>query len=153
MCIRDRQISSQYPGVVEWMRQPILIKLPSIFLRQVFVFLLCGGQNSAYSVFSARVVGKTSGHQRLVNFLERHSTSFCPRPLEVERRFRPTSDYVIGTRYQAQYTATADHPLSIFLSLQSFELPSACLLYTSDAADDLLCVDLGGRRIIKKKKK
>ena len=28
---------------------------------------------------------------------------------------------------------------------------SPCLLYTSDAADDLLCVDLGGRRIIKKK--
>ena len=28
-----------------------------------------------------------------------------------------------------------------------------CLLYTSDAADDLLCVDLGGRRIIEKKKK
>ena len=26
-----------------------------------------------------------------------------------------------------------------------------CLLYTSDAADDLICVDLGGRRIIKKK--
>ena len=31
-------------------------------------------------------------------------------------------------------------------------LPPTCLLYTSDAADDLLCVDLGGRRIIKKKK-
>ena len=29
--------------------------------------------------------------------------------------------------------------------------PLICLLYTSDAADDLLCVDLGGRRIIKKK--
>ena len=28
-----------------------------------------------------------------------------------------------------------------------------CLLYTSDAADDLLCVDLGGRRTIKQKKK
>ena len=28
-----------------------------------------------------------------------------------------------------------------------------CLLYTSDAADDLLCVDLGGRRIITKKHK
>ena len=26
-----------------------------------------------------------------------------------------------------------------------------CLLYTSDAADDLLCVDLGGRRVIQKK--
>ena len=23
-----------------------------------------------------------------------------------------------------------------------------CLLYTSDAADDLLCVDIGGRRIL-----
>ena len=31
--------------------------------------------------------------------------------------------------------------------------PYNCLLYTSDAADDLLCVDLGGRRIIKKKNK
>eukprot|EP00825_Cyclidium_porcatum_P031949 TRINITY_DN33959_c0_g1_i1.p2 TRINITY_DN33959_c0_g1~~TRINITY_DN33959_c0_g1_i1.p2 ORF type:complete len:116 (+),score=31.55 TRINITY_DN33959_c0_g1_i1:129-476(+) len=27
-----------------------------------------------------------------------------------------------------------------------------CLLYTSDAADDMQCVDLGGRRITKKKK-
>src|SRR5680860_1915721 len=32
-------------------------------------------------------------------------------------------------------------------------LCTICLLYTSDAADDLLCVDLGGRRIIKKKKR
>src|SRR5450756_1066251 len=29
------------------------------------------------------------------------------------------------------------------------EEAGSCLLYTSDAADDLLCVDLGGRRIIK----
>ena len=36
-----------------------------------------------------------------------------------------------------------DHPDLVGLS--------SCLLYTSDAADDLLCVDLGGRRIIKKK--
>src|SRR5450756_3041889 len=32
-----------------------------------------------------------------------------------------------------------------------FSSRKICLLYTSDAADDLLCVDLGGRRIIKKK--
>ena len=32
-----------------------------------------------------------------------------------------------------------------------FAAGMGCLLYTSDAADDLLCVDLGGRRIIKKK--
>ena len=42
------------------------------------------------------------------------------------------------------------------LALQPQELVlqplTVCLLYTSDAADDLLCVDLGGRRIIKKKK-
>src|SRR5450756_1605697 len=38
-------------------------------------------------------------------------------------------------------------------SSQRFSQEISCLLYTSDAADDLLCVDLGGRRIIKKKKK
>ena len=32
-------------------------------------------------------------------------------------------------------------------------MQKVCLLYTSDAADDLLCVDLGGRRIIKKNEK
>ena len=31
-------------------------------------------------------------------------------------------------------------------------LPKRCLLYTSDAADERSSVDLGGRRIIKKKK-
>ena len=31
-------------------------------------------------------------------------------------------------------------------------LPAACLLYTSDAADERSSVDLGGRRIIKNKK-
>ena len=30
--------------------------------------------------------------------------------------------------------------------------PNICLLYTSDAADERSSVDLGGRRIIKKKK-
>ena len=33
------------------------------------------------------------------------------------------------------------------------ELKGNCLLYTSDAADERSSVDLGGRRIIKKKKK
>ena len=34
---------------------------------------------------------------------------------------------------------------------QEVALSEPCLLYTSDAADDTPCVDLGGRRIIKKK--
>ena len=33
-----------------------------------------------------------------------------------------------------------------------FSLLDSCLLYTSDAADERSSVDLGGRRIIKKKK-
>ncbi|CUX29962.1 hypothetical protein BN3590_00669 [Clostridium sp. C105KSO15] len=41
-----------------------------------------------------------------------------------------------------------DYIIAIIMS----ESIHACLLYTSDAADDLLCVDLCGRRIIKKKK-
>ena len=35
--------------------------------------------------------------------------------------------------------------------LQNFGDPMHCLLYTSDAADERSSVDLGGRRIIKKK--
>ena len=33
-----------------------------------------------------------------------------------------------------------------------YGIGNPCLLYTSDAADDLLCVDLGGRRILQQKK-
>ena len=36
--------------------------------------------------------------------------------------------------------------------LDTFPQYSNCLLYTSDAADERSSVDLGGRRIIKKKK-
>ena len=34
-----------------------------------------------------------------------------------------------------------------------YRVPGTCLLYTSDAADERSSVDLGGRRIIKKKNK
>ena len=37
-----------------------------------------------------------------------------------------------------------------FALLESAFIILTCLLYTSDAADDRRCVDLGGRRIIKK---
>src|SRR5674536_365577 len=40
-----------------------------------------------------------------------------------------------------------------FIQSCSFESLWVCLLYTSDAADEEDSVDLGGRRIIKKKKK
>ena len=38
-----------------------------------------------------------------------------------------------------------------YLAYFDLHINHACLLYTSDAADDSLRVDLGGRRIIKKK--
>src|SRR5450756_1177374 len=40
------------------------------------------------------------------------------------------------------------HPDDAKAVREHFTRTLACLLYTSDAADDLLCVDLGGRRII-----
>ena len=43
-----------------------------------------------------------------------------------------------------------DGDQSLLLALSNMY---ACLLYTSDAADERSSVDLGGRRIIKKKKK
>ena len=40
---------------------------------------------------------------------------------------------------------------SLWSTLAANGIGSACLLYTSDAADERSSVDLGGRRIIKKK--
>ena len=40
---------------------------------------------------------------------------------------------------------------AVSISLPRPNLYSGCLLYTSDAADERSSVDLGGRRIIKKK--
>ena len=42
--------------------------------------------------------------------------------------------------------------LNILPCTYSIALFVFCLLYTSDAADDRISVDLGGRRIIKKKR-
>eukprot|EP00831_Metopus_contortus_P002902 TRINITY_DN11085_c0_g1_i4.p2 TRINITY_DN11085_c0_g1~~TRINITY_DN11085_c0_g1_i4.p2 ORF type:complete len:144 (-),score=46.41 TRINITY_DN11085_c0_g1_i4:36-467(-) len=51
----------------------------------------------------------------------------------------------LTTTKEEQNTSISED-ISILRSL------GTCLLYTSDAADDTPCVDLGGRRIIKKKK-
>ena len=67
------------------------------------------------------------------------------------------SEMCIRDRPKAVLSELKKHPVDI--SVVSAMLDSGgsagrlrrCLLYTSDAADDLLCVDLGGRRIIKKK--
>src|SRR5450756_2853550 len=66
-----------------------------------------------------------------------------------------TADREIG-RLLASLGGDLEHTLVVAASDhgEAFgEHGEICLLYTSDAADDLLCVDLGGRRIIKKKNK
>src|SRR5450756_3118152 len=49
---------------------------------------------------------------------------------------------ILGIQNRAAFKNLADLPDADVAGVR------ICLLYTSDAADDLLCVDLGGRRII-----
>ena len=55
----------------------------------------------------------------------------------------------VGKDVNPKHFQVGDHVVKYILP----NCGECCLLYTSDAADDLLCVDLCGRRIIKKKKK
>src|SRR5450756_2433164 len=61
---------------------------------------------------------------------------------------------IIYTEYSGQAPQVVEDQVTYPLTTDMLSVPRSkvCLLYTSDAADDLLCVDLGGRRIIKKKK-
>ena len=50
------------------------------------------------------------------------------------------------------FIAGADLPITFRINAPTRQKHRHCLLYTSDAADERSSVDLGGRRIIKKKK-
>ena len=65
----------------------------------------------------------------------------------------------IRDRFDIKQEDTLEHPQHIDKTFEAIVANppfsaqwSACLLYTSDAADERSSVDLGGRRIIKKKK-
>ena len=62
------------------------------------------------------------------------------------------SDHAIGGRGDACGHANRLAKEVVDFAAQ-FDVDCACLLYTSDAADERSSVDLGGRRIIKKKNK
>mgnify|MGYP007112013540 CR=1 FL=1 len=57
----------------------------------------------------------------------------------------------LDNSYNEKLEAESSHKLVALMREVGAAKIIACLLYTSDAADDLPCVDLGGRRIIKKK--
>jgi len=99
--------------------------------------------------------------------LEFHQCSHCPlstveyrhcpyavalvEPARVTA-MRASHEPVTVTVTSRSRTVTADTTLQRAMgSLLGLIGPFSCLLYTSDAADDMQCVDLGGRRIIKKK--
>src|SRR5428012_18798 len=55
----------------------------------------------------------------------------------------------LGDVYKRQLVNLSHQVAGVTLAVGKYNLClRICLLYTSDAADDLLCVDLGGRRII-----
>src|SRR5680860_262683 len=72
-------------------------------------------------------------------------TAAKPPPTPKNPVSRPTADAVMST-LSARDHARLNDGRSVMMGTSFWP----CLLYTSDAADDLLCVDLGGRRIIKK---
>ena len=60
--------------------------------------------------------------------------------------------YDCSGKFNADKNTHAKMLLELRFADDEMARTTTCLLYTSDAADDLLCVDLGGRSIIKKKK-
>src|SRR5665213_4525303 len=71
----------------------------------------------------------------------------CPSPLQEALRGLPL---ITNESPVTKADADGDSLRSVGAIPSPLSLDdNTCLLYTSDAADDLLCVDLGGRRIIK----
>src|SRR5678815_2414974 len=82
------------------------------------------------------VIGEAGRNFRVPSPTPHEGTAMLPRIV--------TGPVMVETRLPA---------VTIMLSTWSGLLPlKTCLLYTSDAADERSSVDLGGRRIIKKKK-
>ena len=65
----------------------------------------------------------------------------CIRDRAKTREFE-TDNYVLQSDFNTAFS---------LLGMRHEVVTGACLLYTSDAADERSSVDLGGRRIIKKK--
>src|SRR5674536_79242 len=78
------------------------------------------------------------------------TTNWSMHTVPLTRRRRPATS--TSDRLPARRGTPSAYPSGTSASMASAEV-RYCLLYTSDAADEEDSVDLGGRRIIKKKKK
>ncbi len=92
-----------------------------------------------------RALGNFRGDSAFYTWLYRIAINTAKNYLVSRGRRPPDSD----VRSEDAEFYDGDHGLKADSYTQ---VASCCLLYTSDAADDMQCVDLGGRRIIKKKK-
>ena len=107
------------------------------YLRFFFMHVCCGSVAAVVSFFFFFFKQKTA-YEMLRSLV---GSEMCIR--DRRRRARP------ARRRSCVRTGRTTAPW--LLRSGAGTAPCSCLLYTSDAADDLLCVDLGGRRIIKKK--
>eukprot|EP00657_Telonema_sp_P-1_P004046 TRINITY_DN19362_c0_g1_i1.p1 TRINITY_DN19362_c0_g1~~TRINITY_DN19362_c0_g1_i1.p1 ORF type:complete len:276 (+),score=112.96 TRINITY_DN19362_c0_g1_i1:120-947(+) len=82
-------------------------------------------------------------------FVEPEKDLPAPGAYDTQGTWAPKNTTLASNKSFAS-SAARFNPKEVFTGCPLKDIP--CLLYTSDAADDLLCVDLGGRRIIKKKK-
>src|SRR5680860_1887980 len=91
----------------------------------------------------------SSGEERFLDAEE--STGSFPVPPTLRRHDTEAAQCWQGNTITIAFLLESGTQIQITTSTEQARSGphGSCLLYTSDAADDLLCVDLGGRRIIK----
>src|SRR5664280_3223160 len=107
----------------------------------------------SFSIYSARNrstrFSRKPGSEMSVCLSVCHSQVDCWQGSTLKQPDSPPR--IIGISIETDNSSTSAKPSPDFHSRKALNWPT-CLLYTSDAADEEDSVDLGGRRIIKKKK-
>ena len=124
--------------------------------RQVLMLSLSGCDNNktlAHFDFSAAPGINRTLIQDLAScvFIQRHENLLLCGPSGVGKSHLANAIAIEALKRDFKVVIKPTYHLLHDLQIARSNGSYPCLLYTSDAADDLLCVDLGGRRIIKKK--
>ena len=120
---------------------PIIFQLGPFQVRWYGVLIMTGVAIGAY--FASRLVAKRGANPEHIWSALILAVVVAIVGARLYHVFSTPADCPLDATYPCGWPYYKDHFLEAFM---------ICLLYTSDAADDLLCVDLGGRRSIKKKK-